>query len=325
MCCLIVAALWVIGCAEEVSPPPGPRGTWSLVVLPDTQKYVAFHPEIVYAQTRWIVENARAFDIRGVLHMGDITDDNSDAQWEIAAEALHDLDGHVPYVLVPGNHDYGLGGEAGDRTTQLNTRFPFAEYSAMPTFEESFEPGRIDSHAQILETPMGEWLVVALEFGPRDQVIAWADGVLSRHATLPAILITHAHTYSDDTRYDKPERPDQEWSPYDYPLASLEGGVNDGREIYDALVVPHENVRFVLSGHVLNDGLGRVTSTRPSGVEVDEILQNYQMNRLGGEGYLRLYEFSADGRHVDVRSYSPYLNEFKVDAANEFRIELGLE
>ena len=52
---------------------------------------------------------------------------------------------------------------------------------------------------------------------------------------------------------------------------------------------------MVLSGHVLNDGLGRLSSTNAFGQVVHQMLVNYQMQALGGEAVLRLIEFLPDG------------------------------
>ncbi len=109
-------------------------------------------------------------------------------------------------------------------------------------------------------------------------------------------------------------RPEQEWSPYDYGVASQ--GVNDGEDLFTQLISPHENIRLVVSGHVLNDGVGRLTSTRASGSIVHQILANYQERRLGGEGYLRLLEVGRT--QIQVRTYSPYLDQFLVGDDNQF-------
>ena len=80
-------------------------------------------------------------------------------------------------------------------------------------------------------------------------------------------------------------------------------------------------MRFVLCGHDLGDGVGRLTSVRADGTRVHQILANYQMGALGGAGYLRLMRFVPARRHVEVRTYSPYLDRFKSDAANAFELE----
>lgn len=309
--------------AGDAAPDAGApaRGPWTVVVLPDTQILAAAYPDILEAQVRWILEQREALSILFVLHVGDIVDDNSSTQWDVAHRALSMLDGRVPLVLAPGNHDYGPGGSAADRSTMLNAYFPVAGHRAWPSFGGTFEEGRIDDSYHVFETPSGPWLVVALEFGPRDEVLAWADAVIRAHA-MPTIVVTHAYLYADDTRYDWVRRPDQMWNPHSYGLASLPGGVNDGEEMFQAFVHRNDSVELVVCGHVLLDGVGRLTSEQQGGGRVHQLLANFQHQPMGGAGYLRIMTFSEDGTSVHVRTYSPWLDESRTDPEHEFTLTL---
>jgi hypothetical protein len=270
---------------------------WTVVVLPDTQVYTYLKPELFEAQGRLIVENRERLDIRFVLHEGDVVDDNgSDDQWAVVARALGPLEGVVPTAIAVGNHDLGPRGCSSTRETRLNDVLPWL--SRGPTVLDTFEPGHAENIAHRFETPDGPWLVLALEFGPRDEVVAWASDLAARHADVPAILVNHAFMYSDGTRYDRATRPDQKWSPMLYGV-----GANDGETLFRKLVLPRSNIRLVLSGHVLNEGAARRTDVRPDGTAVHQMLANYQHRRDGGYSFLRLLTFS--GRTLRVRTYAP--------------------
>ncbi len=314
---------WLSACVGPDEPfPSEDTSTWLFAVLPDTQIYSRDRPEIFEAQTRWLAENAERYRILFVLHEGDIVNDNDPVQWEAAARALRLLDGHVPYVLALGNHDYGPRGSASDRSTYLHDYFTVEEMQQRPSFGGVFETGRLDNSYHVFETPNGPWLVLALEFGPRDEVVAWADDVLTRHASIPAILLTHAYLYFDDTRYDHITYPDQMWSPYVYGVSSLPGGVNDGEELYENLVRKHDSVQLVLNGHVLGDGTARLTSPQDGGSFVHQLLANYQNRTLGGEGYLRLIEVDNRLGRIRVRTYSPLVDAYRKDADDQFELPL---
>src|SRR5690606_13232266 len=95
-----------------------------IVLMPDTQYYADKYPEIVHAQTDWIVENSSGIDL--VLQQGDLTDKNTEAEWKVIQAAFAKLDSKVPYVLAVGNHDMGSapGKIADNRDTRLfNTWF----------------------------------------------------------------------------------------------------------------------------------------------------------------------------------------------------------
>jgi hypothetical protein len=318
----VIAAAMAAGC-EPAARAAGVEEDTSFVVvaLPDTQYYVASHPEILEAQARWIVTHREAANIALVVHEGDIVDADEPWQWERAARSLHLLDGVVPYLLSAGNHDYRREGTAIVRDTHMNDYFPPAGFAGTTWFGGTFEPGHIEDSFAIVGTPGGPWLVLSLEFGPRDAALAWADGIVKRYSSLPAMIVTHAYLNADDTRYDHLSRPDQAWNPYRYLSATPAGGINDGEEMWRKLIARNDNVMFVLCGHDLGDGVGRLTSVRADGSRAHQILANYQMQPLGGEGYLRLMTFFPAQRRVAVRTYSPYRDRFKTDAGNDFDLE----
>lgn len=308
-------------------PPPLPgKESFTIAVLPDTQMYCQAHPQGFHAQTRWLVENKDARKIAAVLHLGDITNRNTPGQWEVARAAMRRLDGHLPYFLVPGNHDYSAGGGATDRTTLLDQYFPVAGFENRTTFGGTYdqEPGSMVNSYHRLEAGGRKFLVIALEFGPRADVIRWANEVAAKHADREAILITHAYTYFNDTRYDwKKFGNKQSWNPHSYGVAQGSGGdVMDGEELWQNLVSRHENFIMTINGHVLDDGLGRLASRTPAGREVHQMLVNFQMKPNGGDGWLRLMEFTPE-RRVEVHDYSPTLDRTNPGDQNRFTLELS--
>jgi hypothetical protein len=89
--------------------------------------------------------------------------------------------------------------------------------------------------------------------------------------------------------------------------------------MWQKLVLGNSNIRFVLSGHVLNTGVGRLSSTRPDGTVVHQILANYQVYDRGGDAYLRVMRFFPADRTVHVQTYSPTFG-FMPDERNDFTL-----
>lgn len=309
-------------------PPALEKGAFTVVVLPDTQNYSDKFPEIYLAQTKWIVDNLQARNIASVLHLGDITNHNRSEEWENAAKAMQLLDGKVPYFLVPGNHDYSLDGGCKDRTTHLSEYFPVSKFRGLPTFGGVYdkEPDRIENSFHLFEAEGRKFLVLALEFGPRKDVLRWANDVVGRHKDCSVILITHAFIYFNETRYDwKKFGAKQNWNPHAYGIAkATHDDVSDGEEIWTELVSKHENFILTLNGHVLGDGLGRVQTSTPGGREINQLLVNFQMRPKGGDGWLRLLEFRADGKTVQVYDYSPTRGERNESKQNQFTLTVPL-
>jgi len=308
-------------------PPPIADGSFTVAVLPDTQNYSEKFPATYHAQTEWIVANAKDRRIAAVLHLGDVTNRNSPAEWKVAREAMSKLDGHVPYFMCPGNHDYGPGGGCADRSSGFSEAFPLASLRGKPTFGGIYdkEPDRTENSYHLFEAAGRQFLVICLEFGPRADVVRWANEVAAKYPQRQAILVTHAYMYYDETRYDwKKYGQKQRWNPHNYKVAAATGDdVSDGQELWDKLVSRHGNFALTLNGHVLEDGLGRIVTPTPAGRDVPQVLVNFQMKPKGGDGWLRLMEFRADGTTVDVRDYSPLLNRQNESKQNRFEMKLA--
>jgi 3',5'-cyclic AMP phosphodiesterase CpdA len=305
---LVVGALALAGCGDDdLRRSREPGDSWSIVVLPDTQVYALRYPQIFRSQLAWIAGSAQAMNLRFVAHVGDVTETDADSEWRLAQESFAAIEATVPYALVPGNHDYALGVP---RRSHLSTWFSPAALRAKPTFGGLFEADRIDNSFQTFSVDGEDWLVLALEWGPRDAVLQWARDVLEAHPAHQAMVVTHAYLYSDDTRYDWAAKgARQSWNPHAYASGPRWPGadeLNDGQQIWDKLITSSRNVRLVVSGHVADEGVGRLTSTTRAGTRVHQLLANFQGHELGGGGYLRILRFFED--EIEVRTYSPYLD-----------------
>ena len=308
--------------AKKPKQPPLPfvPGSWSIVVLPDIQHYSRSYPELLKMQTEWIVENKKKNNIVYVMQNGDLTHCRTKPEWEAASRGLGVLDGKVPYALVPGNHEYFLRNREKARTTRLNEYFPPSRFKKWPTFGGTMEEGHIDNNYHLFEAGKRKWIIVGLEWAPREATLQWANRLLDKYADRKAIVLVHAYLYQDSTRYDWAKKgKSQKWSPH---LDKIAGGVNDGEEIWQKLVKKHPNIFLVVNGHVLGDGLGFQVSKGDQGNRVNEMLVNYQMLKKGGGAWLRLLEFLPDGKTVQARTYSPYYKRFKTDPQNQFLFKI---
>lgn len=365
---LVMVGLCTVGCdpppdsAARVAtdgggsePAPDARGTsdaapdrvllplpddYSVVVLPDTQYYASSWPEIFMSQARWIAEKHDEQRIAFVLHTGDLVDEDLPVQWDIASRALHMLDGVVPYVVAAGNHDYR---DLADRIGMVNVYFPPAGFAPNPWFGGTFEPGHVENSFSVITAGATRWLIISLEFGPRDEVLAWADSVLKVFRDRPAIIITHAFLYHDGSRYDRAGLAPQSFNPHTYVMmGQTRTTINDGQEMWQKLILPNPNVKLVFSGHDVSYAdippgtTARLTSARPDGSLVHQILANYQTctqkpcttslqgtTVLGGNGFLRLLRFSPTAGTISVTTYSPYVDQWLTDPTNQFVLEMN--
>jgi hypothetical protein len=293
--------------------------SFTIAVLPDTQKYAESYPEVFTCQTQWIAHNKDGLNIAFVLHEGDITNGNVDYQWRNASASMGVLDGVVPYAIVMGNHDMGVGGKCDSRESLFHTYFPVSRYQSLQTFGGVYEPGRLDSSYHLFTAGDIDWLVLAIEYLPRDPVLAWANQVVASYPDRRVIVLVHSYVFPDNTLYGS--SADHEWDPGEYPIATGPGSVNNGVEMWDKFVRRHPTISFVFSGHFEAPGYGRMIGVGDKGNLVYQMLANYQALENGGNGYMRLVTCYADRGVVGVRTYSPYLDKYLTDSDNQFEFD----
>ncbi len=288
---------------------------FTVVVLPDTQYEAENYPEIYERQTQWIVDNMDTLNIAFVLHEGDITNDNSSTtQWNNASDAMAILDGNVPYAASVGNHDLGSGGGASTRDTLFNNYFPPSRFSALGGV---YETGHSENSYHYFTAGGIDWLVFALEFGPRNKILDWVNDVITANPHRRVMIVTHNYMYSDDTRVGEGDS----WNPHDYGMCDSSDPnevCNDGEEMWTKCVKLHENMSYVFSGHICNDGIGTLVSTGDYGNSVYQMLANYQNDAHGGDGWLRIVTFSPEEDKVSIKTYSPYLDQYRTGSDNQF-------
>ncbi len=292
-------------------------GGFSLVILPDTQIYAWKYPATYPVQTQWIADNAERYGIKYALHVGDITHHDTEVQWQVAAQAHALMDGSVPCAISVGNHDLAPRGQAHSRDSGFSEFFPAESFKQWPTFGGVYdqEPDRSENNFHLFEAGGRKWLILALEFLPRDDVLRWANEVTARHPDRSVILVTHAYLRTDNDRYDRNILIEEtETKPasnkgldgYGKHLVDF-GGFNDGEDMWQKLVSKHRNFVLVISGHTCFTG--RLDSVGDHGNTVHQMVVDYQNRQNGGEGFLRLLQFTPDGQTVTVSDYSPLLDQ----------------
>ncbi|MCE9518457.1 MAG: hypothetical protein K8R87_02655 [Verrucomicrobia bacterium] len=235
----------------------------------------------------------------------------ADVEWKVAQEAFARIDGQVPYALAPGNHDYGGRLQILSHRSPFSNFFPVTHFQKMPTFGGVYDqqPEMADNQFHTFEAGGRKWLVVALEFGPRNDVLRWANEVISRHPAHTAIIITHAYLepktnqrIDEATGYGgKSKAASAGEAPAEVPDLNL------GVGIWNKLASQHPNVALVMCGHACYTS--HKTAEGKAGNLVHEVVVDYQKDVNGGNGWMRLLQFLPDGKTVRSRDFSPLLNE----------------
>jgi len=136
---ILFSIFWLSSAALAQIP-----GSFTIVVLPDTQNYSQSYPQIFDSQTQWIANNAAALNTQLVIGVGDIVNVGTDAlQWANATHSFGILDqARVPYAFAIGNHDYDMLPPTSRSATNFNKYFGPARYAGASYYGTSnFPPG----------------------------------------------------------------------------------------------------------------------------------------------------------------------------------------
>ena len=262
---------------------------FTVIALPDTQYLTLDYPALLTTQTQWILDNAAAKNIAFVLHEGDMTHTNIEQSWINASNSFAVLDGKVPYAIVPGNHDM-IGGT----TALLNKYFPVSKFKDLPTFGGVFQADKMNNSYRFFSAGGTDWLVVALEYNPSDELLDWASQIVAANPGRRVIVLTHAYLAPDDKRS------------------------GTGENIWNKLVRKYRNISFVFNGHYTDDEAARLVSDGDNGNKIYQMFADYQTLNFGGTGYLRIVELDRSRHKVSVKTYTPWLDTYKTDDANQF-------
>ncbi|WP_339654356.1 metallophosphatase [uncultured Salegentibacter sp.] len=295
--------------------------SFEFVVLPDTQTYVEEYPEIYLHQMRWLANNKDRFSF--ALHVGDITQNNNGKEWDIAKKGFNIIEGKLPYSFALGNHD--MGSASGKFADIRNTAMANAYFSpkGFADLVASFPEGKIDNILSEFKIGDQNWMVLSLEFGPRNKTIKWADGMIEKYSQHNFIIVTHAYVYEDSTLHNGEDW----WLPENYGIGKDTGeeAPNNGGQLWEKLIKKHDNISMVFSGHILKSGVGTLVSEGENGNKVYQMLANYQKgvegSENGGNGFLRIIKVNPENQRIEVKTYSPWLDEFKTEKEHNFTFE----
>lgn len=300
----------------------------TIVWISDTQYYTRYEDLLdkYEAALKYYAELYAEGKAGFFIHTGDVADEYEPAktieeQLERASK-LHSryLDNAgLPNGIVDGNHD--VGQEKRD-SSYFVKYFGAERYGGSSWFYGDLNDN--ESHYDLIS--LGEydfvllWLGYGVEATP--ETTAWAKDVLDRFRNRNAIILTHSYLDVDGEWVLDPTNPDA----YTHSRAP---------EIWNNLVVPHENVVAVLCGHT--PGVARTLRRVDDSRSVWEILADYQFYEDGsepkhvlngcscdGEGFVRLVSFG--GTNMTQKTYSPYSgksNPFGSEK-DEFTVPLAL-
>lgn len=302
---------------------------FTIIGLPDTQYYTE-EPQggpggvrqqasnaIFKAQTQWVADNRVSRNIVFLSQLGDCTQNGqlNEIEWKRVDTSMKKIENPavplpegIPYSMCVGNHDQGnAAGSPTASTAFFNQYFGEARFLGRSYYGGHYQTNN-DNHFELFSAGGIDFIHIGIEFNPDNNstnhnillgVLSWADSLLKAHPTRKGILASH-------------------WIMEIGTNASFGG---PGAEIYNQLK-DNPNLLMLLCGH--QHGEGRRSDLMNNGAPLHTMLSDYQGRVNGGNGWLRVLEFSPSTNMVNVKTYSPTLNQFETDADSQFSLAVDL-
>jgi hypothetical protein len=287
---------------------------FEIAIFPDIQNMIRYAQADSRTMFQWLKDNRVSKNIKAMLQVGDVTDWNTNAEWDTLDNQLSLISSTgLPYLFVPGNHDYGNGfNPSGRDATKYNAHIGVSHFTGKTFYKGHFGTTN-ENYFITFEAGSRKYVAVGLEFIPRDTVLSWAghilDSIYAADPTREAIIVTHAYI----TAWNERATDTAYYSGNTYAM----GADNSGQEIWEKLVRKKANIKWVFSGHYLIPGVwahkglhGEIVSVGDNGNLINQIMINYQDDDNHGDGYFLRLQFKPSKGTVDAKYFSSVTNAF---------------
>lgn len=303
-CVICSISLWLQSCQADEILTPVDSSTVYMAVFGDIQ-YLTMNKrdvEVYKKSVDWIQrKRAEGYHFNCVLYTGDITSTNLPYQWQCFLNSTSQLANEIPIITMTGDHDYTWvdGPHIKDRkSTHINEylQFPSTTSKIVAWYEE----GHLENIV-VENTIHGQRLdLLVLEFGPREEVIAWADAYVKAHPDHHFILMNHEYLESNGGIRTEKLKCKLRLSNTNYVTPE---------QLWNKLIKCNDNIRCVLCGHVGSLyalTLGKNDFDR----EIPQIEHNIQAEPYRFDNWLMMWEFPADSDSANVYIYNTQTEQY---------------
>lgn len=266
-----------------------------LVVYGDLQSYTLNNEKMVFYKRSlswidWQLESN--VNINAILEVGDVSENNLETQWKRFYDDTYGIASRIPYYVVTGNHDYDWHNfKIKDRRTTFINKY--ADFSlTRKNIIAYFEEDSLENYVAIVNYARNIYLL-ALEFGPREEVLNWAKLYVQNNSDKQFILMTHEWLTRLGERIKENSFAEAHFKGY--------SSFSTPEDVWNKLVYPNDNILCVLCGH--NGFSAKLFSENEIGRKVPQILFNLQYQTNGGNGLVQLWEFPHQSDSVRVCAY----------------------
>lgn len=279
---------------QQNGPAPTP---FSIVWMSDTQNLTRHYPEVFNGMRDWILNEQEAQNIVFFIHTGDVVDGCSQFMWDNASISLIPLLYRVPGMIVSGNHDVSA-----ENKQRLFYERPYARMTQKEG--QIYQDG--ECAYQIFTAGGDEFLVFGIGYRVNNaNMWRWVSSAIEAHPDAVLLFVMHDGL-----------QPENKYS-------------GQAKELFKRIAEKTPNARLLLCGH--NDGILRHEDwiDDDGDGETDRcfytLMFNVQDDLEEGMGFMRILTFYPEDRHIAVRMYSPWYDQWNYPKAlpeeNDFILE----
>ena len=280
---------------------------YSFGVVGDTQVLTEFNKSAISTYADWAINNKEEKNLQAMLFMGDLTNGTSSTEepkwekmWQTVSTEMSKMDDKVPYIFVPGNHDYLLDSNYRD-LTMFNKYFPYSKYSKNSYFGGAYEEGQTQNTYYTFEVMGIKYLIMAMEFGPEKAVLDWMDQVIEDHSDYRVIMITHGFLNTNGEMYSEDTYLSANWyfSRHGYESTSSVQFWNDH-------LSKHKNLFMILCGHSVGESIAwkMLKGDKGNTVMTFRLDPSYVIASLGFDPILGLFNFNESKKEMTINYFS---------------------
>ena len=296
---------------------------YSFMIVGDTQIITDQHSEYLHCIYDYIVDNVEDKKVKYVFGLGDITDNDTEEEWNTAKNEIAKLDGVVRYSIIRGNHDIYSAGKKLDRQSKFDEIYgsPDAPYARQYTYfydggaQDNF---RARNTIHFFEAGGIHYMNVALDYGANDDILEWASSIISANPNYNVIISTHCYLNASGDYYTSKNAS--------HPERDYGKNANNGDELWEKFVSKHPNIVMVLCGHASSSKIVVREVEGDTGNKVQEILIDPQgldiSPTVSPTGLVATFYFDENGRNITTTYYSTIKGKY-YKAENNFEFSIN--
>lgn len=237
--------------------------------------------------------------LKAVIEVGDVTWENRVYQWQLFSHSTQRLSRIVPYYVCTGNHDYDwtASNSIAKRSSSLINDFA-SFYSTRNSIVAYYAGNSLENYVAKVTVSNEDLYILVLEFGPREEVVDWANSYVQNHSDSRFLLVTHEWLTRSGERISSGSTAEAQFRGY--------SSYSTPEQVWQRLVYPNDNIWCVLCGH--NGFCKLLYSENQAGRNVPQLLFNLQYQDNGGNGLIQIWKFDSEESTISIRIFDTIHN-----------------